>query len=121
MIRAVMSGAALRARAVMLVVAALLLLPSPAAAQSACEAALRSASELFSQGKFEAARQAALPCLDAKPTRVERSRALALLARIFLVQDDLPAAEATLGRLLTADPDFQPDLFDSPRFIRLVN
>ena len=37
------------------------------------------------------------------------------------MQDDVPAAEATLGRLLTADPEFQPDIFDSPRFMRLVD
>ena len=36
------------------------------------------------------------------------------------MQDDLPAAEATLDRLLTADPEFQPDIFDSPRFVRMV-
>ena len=99
---------------------ALFLAPASSFAQDTCEASLRTASDLFNQGKFEAARQAALPCLDARPTRVERSRTLALLARIFLVQDDLPAAEATLGRLLSADPDFQPDIFDSPRFMRLV-
>ena len=76
---------------------------------------------MFSQGKFDAARQAALPCIDAKPTRVERSRTLALLSRIFLVQDDQAAAEATLTRLLGADPEFQPDIFDAPRFVRLVS
>ena len=100
--------------------AALVVLTAPGFAQGTCEASLRTASDLFSQGKFEAARQAVLPCLEASPTRAERSRTLALLARIFLVQDDLPAAEATLGRLLMADPEFQPDIFDSPRFMRLV-
>ena len=99
---------------------ALVLMPAPAFAQGVCEASLRTASDLFNQGKFDAARQAALPCLDAKPTRGERSRTLALLARIFLAQDDLTAAEATLGRLLAADPEFQPDIFDAPRFARLL-
>ena len=115
--RRVISRAAMFAVAVG---AVLVLTPAPGLAQEACETSLRTASDLFTQGKFDEARQAALPCLDGKPTRAERSRALALLARIFLVQDDVPQAEATLGRLLTADPDFQPDLFDSPRFIRLV-
>src|SRR5688500_2077417 len=68
----------------------LVLLPASGFAQNTCEASLRAASDLFNQGKFDAARQAALPCLDATPTRVERTRTLALLARIFLVQDDLP-------------------------------
>ena len=117
MSRAVGSSAA---RFAVLLAATLVLWPAAGFAQDTCEASLRTASDLFSQGKFDAARQAALPCLDAKPTRVERSRTLALLARIFLVQDDLPAAEATVGRLLAADPDFQPDIFDSPRFMRLL-
>ena len=117
MSRAVLSGVAWRA---LLLAGAVVMAPAPAFAQNACEASLRTASDLFNQGKFDAARQAALPCLDAKPTRVERSRTLALLARIFLVQDDLTAAEATLGRLLAVDPEFQPDIFDAPRFVRLV-
>ena len=117
MMRAVPSGAALLAGVLLGVV---LLMPASASAQGVCEAALRTASDLFNQGKFDAARQAALPCLDAKPTRVERSRTLSLLARIFLVQDDVAQAEAMLGRLLAADPDFQPDIFDAPRFVRLV-
>ena len=99
---------------------AILLTPTPSVAQSVCEGALRTASDLFAQGKFDAARQAALPCLDASPTKVERSRALSLLAKIFLAQDDVPAAEATVVRLLGADPEFRPDIFDSPRFVRLV-
>ena len=107
------------------ILGALVFLPTAATAQDAaantCEAELRTASELFNQGKFDAARQAALPCIDAKPTRVERSRTLALLARISLVQDDQAAAEATLTRLLGADPEFQPDIFDAPRFVRLVS
>ena len=111
-------------RAVVLL-GALVFLPTAATAQDAaaktCEAELRTASDLFTQGKFDAARQAALPCLDAKPTRVERSRTLALLARISLAQDDQAAAEATLTRLLGADPEFQPDIFDAPRFVRLVS
>jgi outer membrane receptor protein involved in Fe transport len=117
MSRAVSPGAVLFA---VVLAGALVLMPASGFAQNTCEAALRTASDLFNQGKFEAARQAALPCLDARPTRVERSRTLALLARIFLVQDDLPAAEATVGRLLASDPDFQADIFDSPRFIRML-
>jgi outer membrane receptor protein involved in Fe transport len=102
------------------VAAACCLAPARASAQDVCEPALRTASDLFTQGKFDAARQAALPCLEASPTRAERARALALLAKVSLVQDDVPAAEATLTRLLGVDPEFQPDIFDSPRFVRLV-
>ena len=102
MTRAVPSGAAWLAGVLLGVFA---LMPASASAQGVCEAALRTASDLFTQGKFDAARQAALPCLDASPTRVERSRTLSLLARIALAQDDVPAAEATIGRLLAADAD----------------
>src|SRR5436190_17388019 len=109
--RAVPTGAALLAGVLLGV---FLLVPASASAQGVCEAALRTASDLFDQGKFDAARQAALPCLDAKPTRVERSRTLSLLARIFLVQDDVAQAEAMLGRLLAADPDLPPHVAHAP-------
>src|SRR5215467_12726864 len=98
-----------------LLVLALAALPWPAAAQSACETALRNASDLFTQGRFDGARQAALSCLDASPSRAERSRTLALVAKIALAQDDVAGAEGFVSRLLAADPEFQPDLFDTPR------
>lgn len=97
-----------------------LLAPLPAAAQAACEVSLQQASAAFESGKFPAAQDAVDQCLRGKPGRAEKSRALALVAKIHLALDDVAGAEATVGRLLENDPEFQPDVFDPPRFVRLV-
>lgn len=94
--------------------------PGPAAAQGGCDVSLVQASELFDSGRLTEARAAIDQCLTGKPTRAERSRALGLVAKIQLAYDDVAAAEATVARLLESDADFQPDVFDPPRFVRLV-
>lgn len=101
-------------------VAAALLAPLPAAAQADCAVSLQQASAAFDAGKLPEAQGAVDECLKGKPGRAEKSRALALVAKIHLALDDVPAADATVARLVENDPEFQPDLFDPPRFVRLV-
>ena len=97
-----------------------LLAPLPARAQAGCEVSLQQASAAFESGKFPEAQAAVEQCLKGRPGRAEKNRALALVAKIHLALDDVAGAEATVGRLLENDPDFQPDVFDPPRFVRLV-
>lgn len=106
--------------AILAVVSSLLLAAAPGAAQVGCEVSLQQAYAAFGAGRFPEAQTAADECLAGKPGRAERSRALSLVARIHLALDDVGAAEATVVRLLENDPEFQPDVFDSPRFVRLV-
>src|SRR5574340_187000 len=94
--------------------------PSPVGAQETCEMSLQSGSMLYEQGRLEAARDAVQACLARGPRRAEKIQGYALIARIQLALDDLPAAEAVLKKLLDADPEYQPELFDAPRFVRLV-
>lgn len=114
---------ALRA-ALALTVALAALAPGLSTAQGGspggCDVSLVQASELFDSGRLTEARAAIDQCLSGKPTRAERSRALGLVAKIQLAFDDVAAAEATVARLLENDADFQPDVFDPPRFVRLV-
>ncbi len=93
---------------------------APGAAQETCETSLQAAASLYEQGQFEGARDAIQSCLARSARRAEKIQAYALLARIQLAQDDLPAAEVSLKRLLDTDPEYQPELFDAPRFLRLV-
>jgi outer membrane receptor for ferrienterochelin and colicins len=94
---------------------------APALAQEAtCEAALSSAIALYEQGQFEPARDAASRCLGKGTRRAERVQAYALLARIELALDHVDAARAALRRLLDTDSEFQPEIFDAPRFVRLL-
>jgi outer membrane receptor for ferrienterochelin and colicins len=105
---------------VVALVALLALAPSPALAQETCDASLQSAIALYEQGQFDAARDAASRCLGAGARRAERVQAYAVIARVELAQDHVSAAHAAMRRLLDADPEFQPELFDAPRFGRLL-
>jgi len=91
-----------------------------AVAQETCEALLQPAIADYEQGRFEPAREAANRCLATDARRAERVQALALLARLELALDRVDAAEAALRRLLDSDPEFRPELFDAPRFVRLL-
>ncbi len=97
-----------------------LLAPLPATAQEGCEVSLQQASAAFESGRFAEAQAAVDQCLAGKPGRAEKSRALALVAKVHLALDDVAGAEATTTRLLENDPEFQPDVFDPPRFVKLV-
>ena len=114
------AGSSLVRPALLGALAATLLAPLPAAAQAGCELSLQQASAAFDSGKFPEAQAAVDECLKGKPGRAEKSRALGLVAKIHLALDDVAGAEATATRLLENDPEFQPDVFDPPRFVRLV-
>lgn len=108
----------LSSRAVVLLFAALAAVP--AAGQSACELQLEAAEASFRSGRFDEALGLARECLGSSPSRREKARAYALLARTHLAADETPQAREAVASLLRADPDFEPDLFDAPRFARLV-
>ena len=77
--------------------------------------------DLFGQGKFDAARQAALPRVSTPGRRGWSAAARCRSSpRSRWRRTTCRQTEATLTRLLAADPDFQPDIFDSPRFVRLL-
>jgi outer membrane receptor for ferrienterochelin and colicins len=93
---------------------------APAAAQSACKGQLEQADESFHSGRFPEAVEAARGCLAARPSRSEKARALSIVAKTQLADDDLAAARRTIAELLRADPGFEPELRDAPRFARLL-
>jgi outer membrane receptor for ferrienterochelin and colicins len=90
------------------------------AVQSACETQLEQAGADYLAGRFDEVPGLVEACLAARPSRGEKARALSLLARAQLANDDLAAARRTVGELLRAAPGFDPDLLDTPRFQRLV-
>jgi len=94
--------------------------PVQTSAQEGCQLSLQNAAELFGQGNFRAAREAIDQCLAGVPRRAEKVQAYALLAKIGLATDDLQTAETAVGRALDTDPEYEPDIFDSPRFVSLV-
>src|SRR5215470_12863578 len=93
---------------------------APAApAESACDAQLEQAGTHLQAGRFDAVAEDVQRCLDARPSRREKARALSLLAKAQLANDDLAAARRTVAELLRNDPELEPDPFDMPRFARL--
>jgi outer membrane receptor protein involved in Fe transport len=94
--------------------------PLEVEAQEGCDISLPLASQWFEQGRFNDAQVAIEECLAAKPSRAARVQDYALLAKLHLARDDTASAESSLNKLLDSDPEFEPDLFDSPRFVRLV-
>jgi outer membrane receptor for ferrienterochelin and colicins len=97
-----------------------LLAPAPALAEETCDASLQSAIALYEQGQFDAARDAASSCLRTGARRAEKVQAYAVIARVELALDHVSAAQAALRKILDADPEFQPEIFDAPRFARLL-
>jgi outer membrane receptor for ferrienterochelin and colicins len=91
-----------------------------AASPDTCQTLLQDASAHFAQGRFSAAEAAIAECLETDAQRAEKVQAYSLLAKIHLALDDLAAAEAALRRLLDAEADYEPGVFDSQRFVRLL-
>ncbi len=111
-------GAGIVRAGLLVVLVFVLLAPRPVAAQGTCEVFLKQATELFDSGRIPEARVAIDQCLQGN--RAEKSRALVIIAKIHLALDEVQAADATVARLLENDSEFQPDIFDPPRFVRLV-
>ncbi len=111
-------------RSVVLALGLALTFATPGSAETeapdTCQTSLQAASADFAQGRFDAAEAAIAECLAADPQRAEKVQAYSLLAKIHLAVDDLPAAEAALKRLLDADAEYEPGVFDSQRFVRLL-
>jgi outer membrane receptor for ferrienterochelin and colicin len=94
--------------------------PAAAGTETGCETLLQAGIASYEQGRFEDARDAAALCAAGNPRRAEKVQALATVARTELALDNLDAARSALRRLLDASPEFQAELFDAPRFARLL-
>ena len=101
-----------------LLVACLLPLASPAAAQDECEAGLQAAEKSYELGLFEDVPGQLEPCLKGRASRAELVRAQSLLARTYLASDQPEKAREAVAELLRVDPNFEPT--PPPRFARLV-
>lgn len=82
---------------------------------------LRQAQADYRQGRFDALLTALPDCIRRGFSGAEVEEALALLAKTHLALDNLDEADATLDRLLTLNPLYQPGASDPPRFIERVN
>ncbi|MCP4662602.1 MAG: TonB-dependent receptor, partial [bacterium] len=105
-------------------IATVLLLVVAAAAngvESSCMESLQAAGLSYDDGRFEPALEQVAACLAAKPTRGEKTLALALRAKTLLAIDEVDAARRAVEELLRSNLAFKPnEVSDPPRFVQLV-
>ncbi len=95
----------------------------PAAALGAGQAPpcrLPEAQAEYEVGRFDEARELALTCLETRLSAVEQVEAHAILAKVYLVLDEVELAEREIHRVLEINPNFTPASGDPPRFVRGV-
>lgn len=94
---------------------------APGHAQKGCDVLLAEARDHYVAGRFKEAETAVEACLEIARRREETAQAWALLAKIRVATDELDQADAAIKKLLLANPEYVPDLFDPPRFVDRVN
>lgn len=91
-------------------------------AQSSCgEEKLNDARKKYGTGNFDQVIIMLKPCLAGGFTNNQRQEAYRLLSMTYLAMDSIEQATSVAVELLTLNPNFECNLFDPPRFIRIVN
>ena len=95
---------------------------SAAALDAPCERELAEATELYTHGRLNESAALLETCLggDADPPKRVQVRSRELLAKIYLANDDLAAADGELYEILALDPNYEPEPGTAPRFRSLV-
>ncbi len=93
--------------------------PMASLGQTPCDLLIVEAERNYEDGNFEKVPPLLEMCL--KKTRRERTQALTLLAKTYVVTGDYHRARSVIATLLRLEPDFEGDpLRDPSRFIRLL-
>ncbi|MCX6270728.1 MAG: TonB-dependent receptor [Bacteroidetes bacterium] len=92
-------------------------------AQSSCgEETLNEAKKKYGNGNFDQVIQFLQPCLTSNGfSDKQRQEAYRLLAINYIAIDSVDKAMGVAVELLSLNPNFEPDIFDPPRFIRIIN
>ncbi len=108
-------------RVVTILLPVLLALAAPAASQKAdCAILLRGAERSHGEGRLEEARQRLQECLEAEATDPQKAHVHALLAKIWIDEDDEESAKAEVRILIDLEPGFTASPTDPRRFIEYV-
>ena len=103
---------------------ALVLALGPAAVAMAAEAVpcrLPEARQEYELGRFDGALALAQACLETRPPAGQQVEAFALLAKTYLVLDELDRADEAIQSLLQLSPNFSAASGDPPRFARRLD
>ena len=113
-----------RACLVALPTIALVLALAPAPALWAADAAhchISEARQEYELGRFDGALALVQTCLEIRLPTGQQIEALALLAKIYLVRDELDRADEAIRSLLQLSPNFSAASGDPPRFARRLD
>ncbi len=100
----------------------LLLFSGSAFSQADCSnVTLNEASKFYETGNFENVIPLLTPCVQKGFSERQRAEAYRLLAMTYLALDSMEQAKLSTYRLLSINPNFEPNIFDPQRFIQMVN
>lgn len=85
------------------------------------EAALTEARKKYESGNFELVISMLTGCAVSMPDNQQKAEAYRLLTLSYLAMDSISTATECATQLLKINPNFEPDLFDLPRFIQLIH
>ena len=106
---------------VLLILISLITLSVPLIAQGNCdEVTLNEARKKYEIGDFDGVINLLKPCLRYGFSGRELVQAYKLLSMTYFAIDSLQNGDEALGMLLRTDPNFEPDLFDPPRFVEKI-
>lgn len=95
---------------------------SPVFPQAGCgEGTLTEARKKYESGNFEQVITMLAECADQMTDNLQKAEAYRLLSLTYIAMDSLTSATFYATQLLNVYPDFKPDLFDLPRFIKLID
>lgn len=112
-------------RAFVVAVIFAVLTPTMLWSQGTCSDRLREAQNRYDEGKLEEVKKLLAPCVQKSGSfanKDEEEQARKVLAKVYLYQDDFPAAEAQMEEILKLNPLFElPEEGDDAEFTQLFN
>lgn len=79
------------------------------------------AKKKYMNGNFDEVLNLLYPCLDFGFDRKQKQEAHHILALTYLAIDSVNLAGVQVNKLIDLNPNFEPDLFDPPRFIKMID
>ncbi|MDP3830416.1 MAG: TonB-dependent receptor, partial [Ignavibacteriaceae bacterium] len=89
--------------------------------QNRCDdVSLNEAKKKYEIGDFESVISILEPCLKTGFSSKELVQAYRLLSMTYIAIDSINLANYSAAQLIRIDPNFEPTLFDPPKFVRLI-
>jgi len=99
----------------------LIIFPAALLAQQCNDLTLNDSRKLYENGKFIELIHKLQPCVDHGFNEMQKIEAYRLLAMAHIATDSVAQATMETNFILEINPTYEPNLFDPPAFIHLVN